>query len=164
MAAWRVALSGLLRLPGPRFELSVMMLSDLIDAEFYRLLRGSIHDAATATAAQSVHEDKLAHAAFHCERLTMELADLNFLRRNLRRLRLRGMFAAALALTLYHRGRLIRAAGSTRVAFAKTVWQNFRGVLESVVPYRREALLNALLSQREKPYAKSQYADVSTAR
>lgn len=139
---------------GPRFEMSIFLLAGLIDLATLRLVQASTRDAVVRGVCESVGRDRAAHVAFLAERLTMELADLNFARRNLRRLRLRGLFTAILADAAYRRGPLLRACGSTRRDFANGCRREFQEILERVVPYRRDALVHALLTQREKPYEK----------
>ncbi|MCE9591929.1 MAG: hypothetical protein K8S99_15575 [Planctomycetes bacterium] len=142
-------------LPGVRFELSLLLLADLLDTAVLRRVETTVGDPAVRQAVQTVLRERRGHALFNAERLTLELAELNFVRRNLRRLRLRMMFATGLAWTVARSGRLLGACGVGRRAFAAEAWRGFSDVLERIVPYRRDALLSALMSQREHPYDKS---------
>jgi hypothetical protein len=150
--AWLIASA--FGLAGPRFEMSIFLLADLIDLATLEQVQAETDDPAVRGVCGSIRRDRRGHVEFLTERLTMELADLNFARRNLRRARLRALFAAILANALYRRGALLRAAGASRRAFAAGAWREFDATLERVVPYRRDALVSALGLQREKPYEK----------
>ncbi len=144
---------------GVRYELSALLLAALIDVAVFRVVRDVTDDDSLRGVCAGVIRDKRAHVAFLAERLTMEFADFNFVRRNLRRLRLRAMFSLKLARVAAEHGRLITLAGWTRRRFVGGCWTRFAGVLEQMVPYRREALLAALLAQRKDPYAKPHLID-----
>lgn len=140
------------RLLSVRYTLSVILLDDLLDLALARLLSGTTGDPALKTILDTLRQDKSAHVAFAVERLTMEFADFNAMRRNLRRLRLRAMFAARLAHTLaVHRGLL----GPACASFAAQQWHEFNRLLEEMVPYRREKLMAALLEQERQPYGRA---------
>lgn len=153
---WRAGLDRALtvgrRWIGIRFELSVLLLSQLIAVLLCRMIQAATGDPAVRGVSGQIMRDTRAHAAFHAERLTMEFADFNFIRRNLRRWRLRLMFAAALGVSAVRYGPLIRAAGWTRRRFCAEGWRQFTLLLENMVPYHRDALLAALLNQREQPF------------
>lgn len=151
----RAAARAIVRPLGLRFELSMLLLTEIAALTLSRLLLPALNDdaAARGVAAQITH-DHQCHIAFHAERLTTEFADFNFARRNLRRWRLRGMMAAATAGIALHHGRLLRALGATRRRYAQACHEHFERVLSRMVPYRREQLLAVLLEHRQQPYAK----------
>ena len=140
---------------GLRFELSILLLSEIAALTVSRLLLKATNDEALrGLLTQGIHDHEC-HIAFHSERLTTEFADFNFIRRNLRRWRLRAMFTALVTgLTLRHR-RLLRAIGCSKTQFARQAWHTFAAVLERMVPYGRDHLLAALLNQQQKPYEKA---------
>ena len=72
----------------------------------------------------------------------------------LRRLRLRGIWLTCLLRCVARDGRLIKASGHSRWQFLIAALRQFNQLLETMVPYRRDALLKALMSQRQQPYAK----------
>ncbi len=111
-------------------------------------------DAALAGVLDQLITEHHVHLSFHSERLTAEFADFNFIRRNLRRLRLRGMFAALVAGVARHHRALLAAIGCPRRRFSAECWSLFSTVLERMVPYRRETLMATLLDQREKRFEK----------
>ena len=146
-------LTSVRRLLGMRFELSVLLLDDLADLATYDLLADALTPGPLRDACRQIAHDRRMHAMFHAERLTVEFADFNFIRRNLRRLRLRAMFAAAVARVAVRHAALFRAAGIRRTMLIGYAWSLFRSLLERMVPYRRDALLAMLLDQRTDPYA-----------
>ena len=139
---------------GQRFEMSLLLLGSLVDLMILTMIGATCSDAAVAGALRNIAAEKRAHICFFTERLTWSYAEFQFLRRNARRLRLRCMWAVL----LFHAGRryrpVIRAAGSASMPFILAGFQRFEGLLESMVPYRREALLAALLAQRRDRFAK----------
>lgn len=140
---------------GFRYQLSAMLLADLIDISVLELLCSSTDDAVLHAASRAILAEKTAHAAFHTERLTMAFADFNAIRRNLRRARLRAMFAMKLARTLAQDSPLISATQQPHGSFTAACWDRFRQVLEVMVPYHREHLMRALIQQREQPYGRA---------
>lgn len=144
--------AGTLSLPGVRFELSLILLSGLVNAVMLRGVSAWTNDPLTRDALHAIADDLAQHGAFCVERLTAEFADFNFARRNLRRWRLRSMFAGVLARHAWrHRG-LLREMGLSVAGFCRATWPVFESALERMVPYHREALIAALLRQREQPY------------
>ena len=141
------------RLLGARFEMSVRLLDDLMDLAVLRAVDVGGAAATVRGVCEIVRREKQAHLAFTSERLTLLYADFNFIRRNLRRLRLRLMCAALLCQVAWQNGPLLHAAGTTRWRFMRRTFAQFSALLERMVPYRREALLAALVDQRREPYA-----------
>jgi len=151
----RAAVRAMIKPLGLRFELSILLLSEIAVVQMNRLLLAKTQDQTLRGLLTQMIHDHQCHLAFHSERLTTEFADFNFLRRNLRRLRLRAMFALAVrGITSYHRP-LLRTLNITPRAFAAQCFTGFAAVLERMVPYRRETLIARLLEQREQPYAKA---------
>ncbi len=151
----RAAVRSCIRPLGLRFELSILLLSEIAVITMNRLLLPQVKDETLRGLLTQIIHDHQCHLAFHCERLTAEFADFNFIRRNLRRLRLRTMFATAVkGITLHHRS-LLRAVGCTPSDFNAQCRNHFTAILERMVPYRREALLARLVDQSENPFAKA---------
>ena len=138
---------------GPRFEMSVRLLRNLVDLAIIDRVGQACDTPAVQGVCENVRCEKRAHVAFDTERLTILYADFNFLRRNLRRLRLRLMCGAFIAAAMWRHGRLIQATGAEQWRFTGRTYAQFSRLLERMVPYRREALLTALLNQRQDPYA-----------
>lgn len=140
---------------GVRFELSLLLLTDILDTTVLRKIESSLEDTPSRQALQTILRERRSHVAFLTERLTVELADLNFVRRSLRRLRLRAMFILALAWTALIHGGTLRTTGTNTSQFVLEAWHGFSSLLERMVPYRRDTLIRALLSQSERPYDKT---------
>jgi hypothetical protein len=135
-----------------RYELSVVLIEQLVTLSLCRLTHQACADRGVRSIVRQIEHDARRHVAFTAERLTMEFADFNFVRRNLRRARLRGMALTALAFVARRYRGLIRAAGGSRRRFVAESFADFERVLERMVPYRRDALLARLLDQRERPF------------
>ncbi|MEX1087739.1 MAG: hypothetical protein WEC36_00840 [Phycisphaeraceae bacterium] len=140
---------------GVRFEVSIMLLGALIDIAVCRTIRQSTSEPLLVAVLGQIVRDREAHVAFASEWLTLEFADFNFVRRNLRRARLRAMFTAMMAHTVASHSPLLDSLGCSRLALARACWSTFQGVLERMVPYRRDVLLATLLEQKERPYAET---------
>ena len=63
------------------------------------------------------------------------------------------MFASKLARFLNRNTSTLQELGVSKRNFTNNNWRQFETVLESMVPYRREALLRSLSVQNESPYA-----------
>lgn len=143
------------RVFGPRFTLACMVLNDLVDQVMLtRLAERTDHPTLGGILAILLRE-KQAHTTFHVERLTWAFADFNFLRRNLRRHRLRALFALRLTDTLIRHRRAVAALDFTPLAFSRRCWRRLETQLNLMVPYQRDTLLRTLVAQKEQPYAQS---------
>ena len=162
--ALRAVMRRVIRPLGLRFELSVLLLGEIVTVTMNRLVLDAATrmdqaghppaDAALTGVLRQLIAEHQVHLTFHSERLTAEFADFNFIRRNLRRMRLRGMFAALVAGVARHHRALLAVIGCPRRRFADQAWALFSAVLERMVPYRREELMATLLEQREKRFEK----------
>ncbi len=155
-AGWgRAAVRACIRPLGLRFELSILLLSEIAVITMNRLLLAQAEDQTLRGLLTQLIHDHQCHLAFHCERLTAEFADFNFIRRNLRRLRLRAMFITAFKGMTLHHAALLQMTGCSPRDFARNCHAHFNSILERMVPYHRETLLARLLDQQENPYAKA---------
>lgn len=148
LAAWLVSV------PGVRFEVASLLLHDLVNAALIELAMRDAADPATRCVRDALLRDHATHITFYAERLTMEFADFHFVRRNLRRYRLRAMFSAVVTRAIRRHEPLLTVTGLSADDFTRACWGQFNNVLERMVPYRRDALLAALMRQSEHPYAK----------
>ena len=137
---------------GVRFELSVILLRQVVSITNWRLISAATDDQAILKVSEEVLRDKVAHVSFLTEKLTTEFAEFNFIRRNIRRLRLRMMCATAIACGAVFQGKLLAASGVSRWQFARQCWLRFEKLLETMVPYQRDQLAEELTRQREEPY------------
>ena len=144
---------------GSRFEMSLRLLDDLLDLTVLTIFCQApnlCNRDPLQGVCKNLSQDKQAHIAFAAERLTMLYADFNFARRNLRRLRLRLMWSAALLYATMQHHKLLRNCGMSRFGFVISGYRRFSCLLERMVPYHRDTLLAALLNQRQSPYAEPQ--------
>lgn len=141
-----------LRPLGVRFRLALQMLHDLLDVPLLHRLAQCAQDPALRTVAATLLAERQMHVAFTAEWLAAQFADFSFLRRNLRRWRVRGLFLALLAPRLFRHEALRRRLGLGRRAWAAAAIAQFERLLEQMVPYRRDELLALLTQQRDQPY------------
>ncbi len=144
---------------GSRFEMSLRLLDDLISLTALTIFCQApnlCNRDPLQGVCKNLSQDKQAHIAFAAERLNMLYADFNFARRNLRRLRLRLMWSAALLYATMQHHKLLRNCGMSRFGFVISGYRRFSYLLERMVPYHRDTLLAALLNQRQSPYAEPQ--------
>ncbi len=137
---------------GLRFEVSILLLGNVLEVASLKHLRVKADAPALRRGIEQLLHDRQQHIAFASEWLTREFADFNFLRRNLRRLRLRVLFALMLADYLLHHGSTLQQLGLSRWFILRQTWRSFAQLLENMVPYHRDALLAQLLAQRQHPY------------
>lgn len=137
---------------GMRYFLASLLLDDLLDIILLGHAMAQVGDKVTRQVLGHLREERVAHAAFLGEYLTLAYADFNFIRRNLRRARLRGLFAIHLRRMMQYEQPLLQATGLSRRELSRQSWRVFGRVMERVVPYRRDALLAALTHQRDRPF------------
>lgn len=148
MQAWHA----LRRTLGLRFELSILWMLGLV--RLCLLQRSTQHAPQhlhREAAAQLIH-DQQEHLHFIEEWLAMEFADFNFIRRNLRRLRLQLMLIALTFLLPLQHPKLLASLGWSLRDWTLVMWGQYLTRVERLVPYRRDALLKLMLNQREHPY------------
>ncbi len=63
------AFCGCRRLLGVRFELQVLLLTELVSTAYYRVLRAHSPDIPVAQMCELILRDEAGHVAFHCDRL-----------------------------------------------------------------------------------------------
>lgn len=143
------------QLLGLRFELAMLLMMNRIEITLLEpLAQRSASDPAMLGLIRQLLDDRQGHVTFQTERLTWEFADFNFLRRNLRRWRLRLLFAGLLGWTLLTQNRLLTSLGISPWCFAWEAWRSFKPLLQRLVPYRRDELLAALSFQHHCRYDK----------
>jgi hypothetical protein len=105
------------RIFGVRFELQVLLLTELVSTAYYRVLRRHIDDAPVRAMCSLILRDEAGHVAFHRARLAAShnrglLWALQFCVCG---------FGAATMLWINHR-RCLRAIGGTRTEYYREVW------------------------------------------
>lgn len=130
------AFCGVRRWLGVRFELNVLLLTEIVSTVYYRLLRKHTSDIALRGMCRLILRDEAGHIAFHRDRLaqTARLAGKNYGRFWAANFRTLG-FAAATMLWINHAPGL-RAVGATRREFYSQVWAELSRFINRL---RREA-------------------------
>lgn len=137
---------------GVRFCLSLQWMTNILDSVVLDELAASCRDPALRTVAATIAQERRVHTAFITERLADEFADFHFIRRNLRRWRLRGMLTGLAPRHLVRQRVLLEAMRLSPLAWTARTRHRFEATLEQMVPYRRDALLHLLTHQREQPF------------
>ncbi len=150
----RSLLRGITRPLGVRFELSIVLISEIVTLTLNRMLFDQSSDVVLNGVLRQLMTDQEQHIAFHSERLTAEYADFNFIRRNLRRWRLRSLHAVLVRVAAWRHRSMLKAMNIEPKVFKRISCANFETILGRMVPYRREALLKTLVEQREQRYEK----------
>lgn len=140
------------RFLGPRFELSGMLLTGILRHSTARCIAARAKSPITEALMSDMTRELDGRNRFLAEWLTAEFADFNFIRRNLRRWRLRLLFASILVFTVLRSRRARSEAGISLWEFVANPVARFRQTLEQMVPYQREQLLSALTEQRDNPW------------
>src|SRR5687767_6870774 len=60
------------RVIGVRFELQVLLLTEIVSTAYYRVLRRHCEDSAVRTMCKRILRDEAGHISFHCDRLASE--------------------------------------------------------------------------------------------
>jgi hypothetical protein len=108
---------------GIRFELTVLLLTEIVSTVYYRLLRKHCPDEAVRAMCRLILRDESGHVAFHRDRLARNSAKAAIYRSPLWRMVFRTLgFAAGTMLWLNH-APCLRALGGTTAEFYRGVWQ-----------------------------------------
>ncbi|GAA3529928.1 ferritin-like domain-containing protein [Amycolatopsis ultiminotia] len=111
---------------GPRLELMVLLIAEVVALGYYRALRDGAGDALTTEVAARILADEERHVPFHVDRLR-ERGIHGFVRAVWRVLT-----AGAVGIVLFGHGRALRGLGVPRIAFAAETWARFEQVLVDV--------------------------------
>jgi hypothetical protein len=122
---------------GVRFELTVLLLTEIASTAYYRLLWRHGADPALRAMCRLILRDEAGHITFHRDRLA-RAAGARYGRRWEVRFRLLGL-AAATTLWVNH-ARALRAVGGRRSEFYREVWFE---MTRFIVHLRREAVVVA---------------------
>jgi hypothetical protein len=108
---------------GVRFELTVLLLTEIVSTVYYRLLRRYCDDKAVRAMCRLILRDEAGHVAFHRDRLARGACGSDIYEGRLWRFvfRLLG-FGAGTMLYLNH-GCCLRTVGATTAEFYREVWQ-----------------------------------------
>lgn len=136
---------GVRRLGGMRFEMSALLLTEIVSHVYYKMLRKHVDDEAVRGMCGLIIRDEAGHIAFHRARLAAEMKSRGRLWEGF--FRLRGL-AAGTVLWVNHRGAL-RAAGASDAEFYRGIWRGMSGFVRGL----REDLARERCGGAVKPCA-----------
>ena len=120
------------RILGVRFELQVLLLTELVSTAYYRLMRNHSPDGALTAMCELILRDEAGHVAFHRDRLAEQDNSITGLRDVLWRAQFWCCgFAAATMLWVNHRPGL-RAIGGSGAEYFSEVWRQLRRFIFSL--------------------------------
>jgi len=117
---------------GVRFELTVLLLTEIVSTVYYRLLWRHANDPALRAMCRLILSDEAGHIAFHRDRLATiaRAGRATYGRFWACRLRTLGLAAATMLWVNHARG--LRAVGATRAEFYRQVWKEMTRFLRSL--------------------------------
>lgn len=130
---------------GVRFELQVLLLTEIVSTTYYRVLHRHVNDAPVRDMATLILRDEGGHVAFHCDRLAHAIPSPNRILSALWQTQfwLCG-FAAASVLWINH-GPCLRPFGTSTPEFYREVIREIGGFIRRLAQRREE-----LASRHEK--------------
>jgi hypothetical protein len=140
---------------GVRFELTVLLLTEIVSTVYYRLLRRHSRDAALDSMCRLIIRDETGHVAFHRDRLTRSAIQENASVGNLWELRFRLLGLGAATMLWLNHGAALRKLGATNAEFYREIWveiSRFVGQLRKEIAkesQNQRQLRHSSLSERE---------------
>ncbi len=134
---------------GVRFELTVLLLTEIVSTAYYRLLQRHCRDVALRSMCKLILRDEAGHVAFHRDRLARAARAGWASYGVLWAVRFRGLGLAAATMLWVNHGPALRTLGATDLEFYKEVWRELSRFIRLL---RRESALSSLkdTSAREK--------------
>jgi hypothetical protein len=106
---------------GVRFELTVLLLTEIVSSVYYRLMRRHGWDVPLRAMCRLILRDEAGHIAFHRDRLA-SCAGGRAAYGKVWELRFRTLGLAAASMLWVNHGRALKALGATRAEFFREVW------------------------------------------
>jgi hypothetical protein len=110
------------RLFGVRFELTVLLLTEIVSTVYYRLMRRHGEDSALRAMCLLIIRDEIGHVAFHRDRLASDESAVGRRYGKLWGFRFRLLGLAAGSMLWVNHARALKALGATRAEFYREVW------------------------------------------
>jgi hypothetical protein len=107
---------------GVRFELTVLLLTEIVSTVYYRLLRRHGNDPALRSMCRLILRDEAGHVAFHRDRLAEAGRAANARYGKLWAIRFRTLGLAAATMLWVNHAPGLRALGASRAEFYREVW------------------------------------------
>jgi hypothetical protein len=108
---------------GVRFELTVLLLTEIVSTVYYRLLRRYCDDDAVRSMCALILRDEAGHVAFHRDRLARAARNPGIYGRRLWTFTFRMLGVAAGTMLWVNHARCLRAVGATTAEFYREVWK-----------------------------------------
>jgi hypothetical protein len=108
---------------GVRFELTVLLLTEIVSTVYYRLLRRHCNDEAVRGMCRLILRDEAGHVAFHRDRLARAAVRLSVYRGSLWQFTFRLLGLAAGTMLFLNHAPCLRAVGATTAEFYREIWQ-----------------------------------------
>jgi hypothetical protein len=108
---------------GVRFELTVLLLTEIVSTVYYRLLRRHCNDEAVRGMCRLILRDEAGHVAFHRDRLARAAGRLSAYRGSLWQFTFRLLGLAAGTMLFLNHAPCLRAVGATTAEFYREIWQ-----------------------------------------
>jgi hypothetical protein len=135
---------------GVRFELTVLLLTEIVSTAYYRLLRRHGEDPALRAMCKLILRDEAGHVAFHRDRLAEAAGAGGSRYGKLWEARFRALGWAAATMLWVNHAPALRAVGGSRSEFYREVGLELS---RFVLRLRREARAEATLAPQAAPYA-----------
>jgi hypothetical protein len=107
---------------GVRFELTVLLLTELVSTVYYRLMRRHGNDPALRSMCRLIIRDEVGHVAFHSDRLAGSGLTRPSRYGKLWAISFRALGLAAASMLWINHAPALRALGATRAEFYREVW------------------------------------------
>ena len=106
---------------GVRFELTVLLLTEIVSSVYYRLMRRHGRDVPLRAMCRLILRDEASHIAFHRDRLADGIRG-GAAYGKVWEMRFRALGLAAASMLWVNHGRALKALGATRAEFYREVW------------------------------------------
>src|SRR5206468_59962 len=108
---------------GVRFELTVLLLTEIASTAYYRLLLRHGDDPALRSTCRLILRDETGHVAFHRDRLARTARAVRTRTGRFWEVRFRALGLAAATMLWVNHARALRALGGSRSEFYREVWR-----------------------------------------
>jgi hypothetical protein len=108
---------------GVRFELTVLLLTEIVSTVYYRLLHRHGNDPALRAMCRVILRDEVGHVAFHRDRLARHAGGCASCYGRLWEARFRGLGLAAAIMLWVNHAPALKALGATRAEFYRDIWR-----------------------------------------
>lgn len=133
---------------GVRFELQVLLLTEIVSAAYYRVLKRHAEDQPVQDMCSLILRDEAGHVAFHLDRLEAADTSLLGLRRKVWEAQFRACGYLAAAVLWVNHGPCLRPLGATNAEYLREVR---RGIFRFVAQLKRRTLFREVSAATHGP-------------